>query len=209
MALGITLLTGAAIGIIIMCIKTFTDPHYKHLQHLWYIVGAGLVFMMIALSAQAEDRPPMIEFHYNELTDRDIYVIEKQRERTRKQAKWTGTEDEGWGTYQDKVWIDVSPEIGYISFPKKAFKHNSYNYEPSEVVEFYIKKATDAYDHKNLSTHIEDIKDRLFEITNEITKLYGLLLLTGNKPDVEQTQTIVELLTEQEDLLNILNSIKK
>ena len=63
--------------------------------------------------------------------------------------------------------------------------------------------------HKNLSTHIEDIKDRLFEIANEITKLYGLLLLTGNKPDVEQTQTIVELLTEQEDLLNILNSIKQ
>ena len=208
MALGITLLTGAAIGIIIMCIKTFTDPHYKHLQHLWYIVGAGLVFMMIALSAQADDRPPMIEFHYNELTDRDIYVIEKQRERTRKQAKWTGTEDEGWGTYNDKVWIDVSDEIGYISFPKKAFKHNSYNYKADEVVQFYINKAVDEYNHKKVSIQIEDIKDRLFEINNEITKTYGLLLLTGKKPNVEQTQQIVELLTEQEDLLNVLNDIK-
>ena len=36
----------------------------------------------------------------------------------------------------------------------------------------------------------------------------GLLLLTGKKPDVEQTQQIVELLTEQEDLLNVLNEIK-
>ena len=54
---------------------------------------------------------------------------------------------------------------------------------------------------------ITDIKDRLFEITNEITKLYGLLLLTGNKPDVEQTQTIVDLLTEQEELITILNDL--
>ena len=166
-----------------------------------------IAIISTVIVANADERPPMTEFHFNELTDKDIYLIEKQRERTRNQAKWTGTEDEGWGTYQDKVWIDVSPEIGYISFPKKAFKFNSYNYEPSEVVEFYIKKATDAYDHKNLSIHIEDIKDRLFEITNEITKLYGLLLLTGNKPDVEQTQTIVDLLTEQEELITILNDI--
>ena len=113
-----------------------------------------IAIISTVIVANADERPPMTEFHFNELTDKDIYLIEKQRERTRNQAKWTGTEDEGWGTYQDKVWIDVSPEIGYISFPKKAFKFNSYNYEPSEVVEFYIKKATDAYDHKNLSIHI-------------------------------------------------------
>ena len=175
------------------------------------IATAAFIAMMffIAIDAKADTRPPMTEFHFNELTDKDIYLIEKQRERTRNQAKWTGIEDEGWGTYNDKVWIDVNPQIGYISFPKKAFKFNSYNYEPNEIVEFYINKAVDEFEQKARSAQIEDIKDRLFEITNEITKTYGLLLLTGNKPNVEQTQQIVELLTEQEDLLNILNEIKK
>ena len=167
-----------------------------------------IAIMSTVIVANADERPPMTEFHFNELTDKDIYLIEKQRERTRNQAKWTGTEDEGWGTYQDKVWIDVSDEIGYISFPKKAFKFNSYNYKADEVVQFYINKAIDEYNHKKVSIQIEDIKDRLFEINNEITKTYGLLLLTGNKPNVEQTQQIVELLTEQEDLLNVLNEIK-
>ena len=171
------------------------------------IVAFIAMMFFIAIDAKADTRPPMTEFHFNELTDKDIYLIEKQRERTRNQAKWTGTEDEGWGTYNDKVWIDVNPEIGYISFPKKAFKFNSYNYEPNEIVEFYINKAVEEFEQKNIEKTITDIKDRLFEITNEITKLYGLLLLTGNKPDVEQTQTIVDLLTEQEELITILNDI--
>ena len=75
------------------------------------------------------------------------------------------------------------------------------------AVEFYINKAVDEFEQKNIEKTITDIKDRLFEITNEITKLYGLLLLTGNKPDVEQTQTIVDLLTEQEELITILNDL--
>ena len=170
-------------------------------------ISLTAMLILIATDSRADERPPMTEFHFNELTDKDIYLIEKQRERTRNQAKWTGTEDEGWGIYNDKVWIDVSPEIGYISFPKKAFKFNSYNYEPNEVVQFYIDKAVEEFEQKNLENTITDIKDRLFEITNEITKLYGLLLLTGNKPDVEQTQTIVDLLTEQEELITILNDI--
>ena len=51
------------------------------------IVAFIAMMFFIAIDVKADTRPPMTEFHFNELTDKDIYLIEKQRERTRNQAK--------------------------------------------------------------------------------------------------------------------------
>ena len=67
-----------------------------------------IAIISTVIVANADERPPMTESHFNELTDKDIYLIEKQRERTRNQAKWTGIEDEGWGTYNDKVSVSYT-----------------------------------------------------------------------------------------------------
>ena len=176
----------------------FTD--YQKL--LMKIALAGFIVMMIliATDSNAEDRPPLTEYHFNELTDKDIYLIEKQRERTRKQAKWTGIEDEGWGIYQNnKVWIYVDDVIGYVSFPIKAVDHNSYRYTTEEVINFYINKAVHEYTIKNA-------EHRILEISLEINEAYGFYLFTGTKPTEEELGDIGLLLDEQRNLTELLRN---
>ena len=176
----------------------FTD--YQKL--LMKIALAGFIVMMIliATDSNAEDRPPLTEYHFNELTDKDIYLIEKQRDRTRNQAKWTGEADEGWGIYNtNRVWIHVDNVIGYVSMPIKAIDHNSYRYTTEEVINFYINKAVHEYNVKNA-------EHRVLEITLEINEAYGFYLFTGTKPTEEELQDISALLEEQRNLTELLRN---
>ena len=164
------------------------------------VLPIALSLFLVSLATASETRPPMQEYAFNELTSKDIYLIEKQRDRTREQAKWTGVEDEGWGIYNtNRVWIHVDDVIGYVSFPIKAISHNSYRYTTEEVINFYINKAVHAYTIKNA-------EHRILEISLEINEAYGFYLFTGTKPTEEELGDISLLLDEQRNLTELLRN---
>ena len=169
---------------------------------LFKIIAVSLTAMLIfiATDGKADDRPPITEYHFNELTDKDVYLIEKQRERTRSQAKWTGKPDEGWGIYNtNRVWIHVDDVIGYVSFPTKAITNNSYRYTTEEVINFYINKAIQEY-------NVQSAEHRLLDINIEISEAYGFYLFTGTQPTEEELQELAALLEEQKALTELIKN---
>ena len=162
------------------------------------VLPIALSLFLVSLATASETRPPMQEYAFQELTSKDIYLIEKDREWTRSQAKWTGVEDEGWGIYKkNRVWIHVDNIVGYVSFPIKAITLNSDYYTTDEIINQYIFKAVHEY-------NVLNAEHRILEISLEINEAYGFYLFTDTKPSEEELQDISLLLEEQRNLTEFL-----